>query len=318
MSDPIPLLMPEGRLQRGGEDSPRRYRIVHETDYRYDSPVALSQQLLHLTPRILSWQHCLESQLEVEPRPTVRLERWDAFGNPVTQLAFDTPHDRLLVRASTLLEVQPHTLPTPPAHTPAWEAVRERLIYQGAEPPQPEDLDACRYLYESAYVRTMPVFAAYAADCFPPACPILAGAVALMGKIYREFEFDAGATTVTTPVDQVLAHRRGVCQDFAHLMLSCLRSLGLAARYVSGYLLTDPPPGSPRLVGADASHAWVSLYCPDIGWVDLDPTNDLIPDTRHITLAWGRDFGDVTPMRGVILGGGTQELEVRVTVHPVP
>ena len=160
-------------------------------------------------------------------------------------------------------------------------------------------------------------FAAFAADCFPPGRPLLAGAEALMGKIHREFAFDAEATQVATPLVEVLQRRRGVCQDFAHLMLACLRSLGLSARYVSGYLLTQPPPGQPRLIGADASHAWVSVYCPRHGWVDFDPTNAVLPNLEHITLAWGRDFADVSPLRGVILGGGSHDPEVRVTVQPL-
>jgi transglutaminase-like putative cysteine protease len=158
---------------------------------------------------------------------------------------------------------------------------------------------------------------AYAAECFKPGEPVLSAAVLLMGKIHNEFEFEAGATTVTTPVTKVFEQKRGVCQDFAHFMISCLRSTGLAARYVSGYLLTRPPPGKPRRAGADASHAWVSLFIPGNGWIDLDPTNNLIPSSEHITLGWGRDFSDVTPLRGVINGGGIQTLEVRVTVKPL-
>jgi transglutaminase-like putative cysteine protease len=154
-------------------------------------------------------------------------------------------------------------------------------------------------------------------ECFPEGSPILVGVRALMIRIHREFAFDPKATTVSTPVMEVFERRRGVCQDFAHLMLSCLRSIGLAARYVSGYLLTRPPPGNKRLVGADASHAWVSVYCPGHGWVDVDPTNGIFPSLEHVTLGWGRDYDDVTPLRGVLLGGGDHELDIEVTVAPV-
>ena len=204
------------------------------------------------------------------------------------------------------------TIPRP------WEAVRDRLAYDSTD-PQAEDLDATRFLFESPHVRIKHELVDYAADCFPPGRPVLVGAKALMAKIFREFTFDPEATTVSTPVLEVLENKRGVCQDFAHLMIACLRALGLAARYVSGYLLTEPPPGQPRLIGADASHAWVSVYVPGstCGWVDFDPTNNLLPDTEHITLSFGRDFSDISPLRGIILGGGGAEPEVAVTVFPI-
>ncbi|WP_205229954.1 transglutaminase family protein [Azospira oryzae] len=307
LHDPVPAL--EAPLAAA-------YRITHATEYRYGAPVALSQQLPHLTPRPLPWQTVREHRLEVEPLPSLRLERWDAFGNPVTQLAFDGPHDSLTVRAETEIEVLPRFAGELPPGQP-WEGWRQALVYRGALPPPAELLEAVQFAFPSPFVSLGPAFAAYAAPSFTPGRGLLAAARDLMGRIHAEFEFDPQATSVATPVAEVLARKRGVCQDFAHLMLACLRSLGLPARYVSGYLLTEPPPGSPRLIGADASHAWVSLFCPGLGWVDLDPTNDLIPDSRHITLAWGRDFGDVSPMRGVILGGGAHELEVAVTVLPL-
>jgi transglutaminase-like putative cysteine protease len=194
--------------------------------------------------------------------------------------------------------------------------VRDALAYGS----RPVLLDASRFQFESPYVRVKHEFASYARPSFTPGRPVLDAVQALMRRIYDEFDFDPEATTVATPVLKVLAEKRGVCQDFAHLMLSCLRSQGLAARYVSGYLLTQPPPGQPRMVGADASHAWVSVFCPELDggrWVDFDPTNNLLPDTQHITLAWGRDFADVSPLRGVILGGDAHELDVAVTVTPV-
>jgi transglutaminase-like putative cysteine protease len=301
---------------------PARYQIIHETRYDYASPVSLSRQLLHLAPRDLAsdcaWQSCEAHHLLITPEPTVQFSRGDAFGNPVTQIAIEAPHRSLLVRAESLIEVRPR-LPDE-ADSPPWEWVRAALSC-GALPVR---LDAVRYLFESPYVRVKHQFAAYAQECFTPDRPLLEAAHALMTRIYTEFKYDAKATTVATPVLEVLAGKRGVCQDFAHVMLACLRSIGLAARYVSGYLLTHPPEGQPRMVGADASHAWVSVYCPTDNtgvrgkgrWVDFDPTNDVLPDTQHITLAWGRDFGDVSPLRGVILGGGMHKLDVAVTVTP--
>ena len=310
-----------------------RYHIVHETVYRYASPVSLSRQLLHLTPRDCSWQRTLAHHIAVEPTASWTDQRLDCYANPVSDLAFEFPHRSLEVRAESTLEVLPHlpagTRATPASgrrtapplplclpDSPPWEDVRAALAY-GA---RPVTLSAAEFQFESPHVRVKHEFAAYAAAAFTPRRPLLAATQALMQRIFDEFEFDPEATTIATPVLSVLADKRGVCQDFAHLMLACLRSLGLAARYVSGYLLTTPPPGQPRMIGADASHAWISVYCPEVEggrWVDFDPTNNLLPDTQHITLAWGRDFADVSPLRGVILGGDEHELAVAVTVTPL-
>ena len=279
--------------------------------------MSLSQQQLHLSPRILDWQQVEEQRIDIVPVPTWRRDGRDAFGNPVTWMAFHVPHDELLIRSVMTVAVMPH-LPKDIEASLPWEQVRDRLAYDSTD-PLPEDLDATRFLFESPHVRVKHELANYAADCFPPETPVLVGAQALMAKIFEEFTFDPEATTVSTPVLEVLENKRGVCQDFAHLMIACLRALGLAARYVSGYLLTRPPPGKPRLIGADASHAWVSVYAPgsDNDWVDFDPTNDLLPDTEHITLAFGRDFSDISPLRGIILGGGGTEPDVAVTVVPL-
>ena len=292
-----------------------RYRITHETSYHYENPVSVSRQQLHLTPRDCPWQSVIAHAIVIEPEPTLCLSDLDHLGNPVRRFAIEAPHDRLQVCAESTIEVRPR-LPVAVETVPTWESVRDALAY-GAVPVH---LEANRYLFESPFVRVKHEFSAYAKPCFVPGRPLLEAVEALMNRIYSEFKFDAAATTISTPVLKVLETKRGVCQDFAHLMLSCLRSLGLAARYVSGYLLTQPPPGQPRLIGADASHAWVSVYCPvaDGGlWIDFDPTNNLMPGTQHITLAWGRDFGDVSPLRGVILGGDAHEPRVAVTVMPV-
>ena len=291
------------------------YQIFHDTCYHYDSPVSLAQQLAHLWPRACSWQRCTQRQLLISPQPSARRDELDVFGNPLTRLAFERPHDELQVNARLTVEV----LARPSLdfnQSPAWELTRNALTYSSQ--PLPSDLlEACRYRFQSPYVHLKRSFVEFSQSCFPPGQPLLLGVQALMQKIFSEFTFDAEATQVATPLVEVLERRRGVCQDFAHLMLACLRSRGLAARYISGYLLTRPPPGQPRLIGADASHAWVSVFCPVLGWVDFDPTNNVQPALEHITLAWGRDFSDVSPLRGVILGGGSHDPEVRVTVMPV-
>ena len=292
-----------------------RYHIVHETRYDYETPVSISRQLLHLTPRECPWQTCLAHRIAIDPEPGLDQIREDTFGNPVRQFAIESPHNSLLVRAESHVEVRSRQPAKALKTSPPWETVRDALVY-GARPIQ---LDANTYLFESPYTRVKREFAAFAASSFAPRRPLLEAVHALMEKVFTEFKFDPEATSIATPVLTVLEERRGVCQDFAHLMLSCLRSTGLAARYVSGYLLTRPPPGKPRMIGADASHAWLSVFCPDEqggAWIDFDPTNNLLPDTEHVTLAWGRDFGDVSPLRGVILGGDHHAPKVAVTVAP--
>ncbi|HEU4410845.1 MAG TPA: transglutaminase family protein [Polyangiaceae bacterium] len=295
----------------------RRYRVEHRTAYRYSAPVVVSYQQLHLSPRATPHQRVLRHAIAIDPEPAERYEAEDAFGNATVQLAIESSHDALDVTARSLVELTPRPRPDPAA-TPPWEAVREALAFRAGRRPAPDALAATMFLYESRHVRVKRDLRAFSADCFAPGRPVLAAAEALMARIHDEFEFDPKATTVSTSVMSFFAQRRGVCQDFAHFMVSCLRSVGLAARYVSGYLLTRPPPGKPRLVGADASHAWVALFVPGSGWLELDPTNAVAPGVEHITLGWGRDFADVTPLRGVIHGGGGQSLKVEVTVEPVP
>ena len=292
----------------------QRYRVRHETVYNYGGNVAHSHQLLHLTPRDSALQICSARTIQLDPQPTSRSEFLDAFGNLATRLEYDSPHDRLEVLAEVAVEVR-----APPAAAAAaaypWEETRDALIYSGA-PLNAEQLDACRFRMESSYVQIKREFYEYGADCFGPKCSLLAGAEALMQKIHRDFAYAPGSTDIRTSAVEAFAARRGVCQDFAHIMIACLRSRGLAARYVSGYLRTLPPPGAPAdWVGHDASHAWVSLFSPPFGWVDLDPTNDVRVGTGHIVVAWGRDFGDVSPLRGVLIGGGRHTLSVRVSVQ---
>lgn len=294
-----------------------KYQVQHETTYRYESPVALSQQLLHLSPRELAYQRCEDHRLTIDPEPTETVTREDYFGNPVTQVLLAAAHGSLRVRADSKISI----FARPAAQAgESWEAVRDRLrtgASKAAVVTAALPLEALQHAFESPHIECFRDLASYANASFARRRPIVEASLDLARRIHADFTFDGKATSVSTPLREVLTRRRGVCQDFAHLMIGCLRTLGLAARYVSGYILTNPPPGRPRLVGADASHAWVSVWCGAAGWVDMDPTNNCLVSEQHVTLAWGRDFSDVTPMRGVILGGGDQVLEVRVTVMPL-
>jgi transglutaminase-like putative cysteine protease len=299
-------------------ETPYRYRVRHLTRYAYGGEVVHSHQMLRLTPRVMPHQTTLMHELTITPQPVVRQDSVDAFGNPVTRLQIDRPHDFLVVDAHMEVEVRERP-PRKAEDSAAWDWLAESLRY-AARPLSPEDLEVRRYRSESPYVRIKRNFGEYAASCFPREAPVLACAEALMHKIHADFTYAPGETQVLTPLLEVLDSKRGVCQDFAHVMIACLRSRGLAARYVSGYLRTLPrgKEPEPELVGADASHAWVAVYAPPFGWVALDPTNDRRVGRDHVTLAWGRDFGDVSPLRGVILGGGTDELTVNVSVRPMP
>jgi transglutaminase-like putative cysteine protease len=286
-----------------------KYRILHKTDYRYSEPASLSQNELFLLPRQTATQRVLDSRLDIDPEPQYLHRRTDYFGNQVQVFMVQQPHSALTMTAASSVETIRAATPQP-AGTPAWETVAQRL----AAPGRADELDACQFLFPSPLVTVSPAAAAYARSSFAPGQPVLACALDLIRRINTEYTYDKSATTIDTPVEQVLKNRKGVCQDFAHLAVSCLRALGLAARYVSGYLETLPPPGKSKLVGADASHAWISIFIPDTGWVDLAPTNNLIPGEAHITLAWGRDYGDVTPVKGVVMGGGAHDLSVMVDV----
>ena len=290
-----------------------KYQIIHRTKYSYKGSVTVSHHLARLAPRTLPGQRCPWHELEIHPVPVGRGVHIDSFGNTATYFEVEGKHEALEVTARSLVEVSSPVVQNPSA-TPAWEIVRDAC--QGERLTHGSDAGAFRFT--SPMVPIGPDYAAYARQDFPPGRPVLEGVVALTKRVFTEFRFDPRATNVTTPVAEVFKKRAGVCQDFAHLMLACLRSIGLPARYVSGYLETAPPPGKPRLVGADASHAWISVFCGDqAGWVDADPTNNILPGERHITVAWGRDFSDVSPLRGVTLGAGGQWLEVAVDVMPV-
>ncbi|MDB5916408.1 MAG: transglutaminase family protein [Massilia sp.] len=291
-----------------------RYRVLHETRYTYQGAVSLSQQYLHLTPRSFAFQQTQSHQVRLDPLPHNGAEGFDYFGNATRHFAITVPHTSLLVHAESTVVLGERHAPAQIEGTAPWESLRDMM----AREKSPATLEACRYLYASPHVSCFPELEAYARASYTPGRPQLDAAFDLTRRIFSDFDFDPKATEISTPLEEVLHGRRGVCQDFAQLMIGCLRSLGLPARYMSGYILTHPPAGKPRLVGADASHAWVSVYCPTLGWVDFDPTNNCLVQSEHITLGWGRDFSDVTPMRGIVLGGGRQKLDVQVTVTPLP
>lgn len=291
-----------------------RYRIEHETRYEHDGLASTSQHVACLTPRSLPHQALVCHWLEIDPAPASKQSRTDYFGNAVDQFSILSPYTEMRVVSRSEVDVEAPTPAVAVEDSPAWEEVRDQLLYRGRVPYPP----ATEFSYESPYTPLGAEVRKFAREAFEPGRPMLAAAIALMHEIHETFTFDPAATSVATPLTRVLAERRGVCQDFAHLQIAALRAVGLPARYVSGYLLTDPPPGQPRLIGADASHAWLSVWCPENGWVDLDPTNDVLPSVRHITLAWGRDYGDVSPLRGVVLGGQGHHLHVGVSVFPIP
>jgi transglutaminase-like putative cysteine protease len=284
--------------------------VLHATEYRYEAPVAQSWQLAHLRPRSTAGQRVLAHRLVVSPAPDWLDERTDAFGNGVAAFAIHAAHDALDVVAESRVAIVPPEPDGEAALAPWDPATAARATGRLA-------LELAPYVGPSPLVPRSRRAVHYAGRSFRRGVPFARALDDLARRIHRDFAFDASATTVTTPLEQVFAQRRGVCQDFAQLMIACLRGVGVPARYVSGYIVTVPPPGRPRLVGADASHAWVSAWCPGRGWIDVDPTNVRRADQDFVTLGWGRDFSDVTPLRGVILGGGAQSLDARVTVTPL-
>lgn len=289
-----------------------KYRLIHRTTYTYDGSVSASHHMARLAPRTLPGQRCPWHELEVHPDPVDRGMHLDAYGNIAQYFEVEGKHEVLDVVARSLVEVSP-TPYQDPRGTPPWEGIRDACQSEKLTPGS----EAGAFRFTSPLVPLAEEYANYARLQFTPGRPILEATLALTERIFREFRFDPRATDVTTRVSEVFKKRTGVCQDFSHVMLACLRSIGLPCRYVSGYLETSPPPGKSRLIGADASHAWLAVYCGEShGWIDTDPTNNLLPGERHITLAWGRDFSDVSPLRGVTLGAGGQTLKVEVDVIP--
>ena len=289
-----------------------RYQVVHETRYAYSSSVTSSRQLAHLKPRVTPWQEVHTHRVDIEPIPSERAEGGDYFGNEVLRFAIDQPHDKLVVRSESIVSVRGYTDAGAEDVTP-WERALARPDSIG----EPVDLDIEQYRIASPMAPVLKETAEYARSSFATERNWFEAMLDLTQRIHADFVYDAKATSVTTKVTEVLEHRRGVCQDFAHLMISCLRSLGLPARYVSGYVLNRVPEGKRRLLGADASHAWAASHCPGRGWIAFDPTNGKTAGLEFVTLGWGREFSDVTPLCGVVLGGATQTLSVAVSVQPI-
>jgi transglutaminase-like putative cysteine protease len=284
------------------------FDVSHRTTYTYRKPVLQSEHLVHLAPRQSPRQRVLRHSLLVEPAPSSNIAFADYFGNATTILAIDDEHTELVAHARSTVEVKAPDLPMPALSTP-WEQVAGKALLD-----EELDIPVLQFVSASAHTRLLRQALDYARRSFPPNRPILEAALDLTRRIHADFTFDTTATDISTPVLDVLQERRGVCQDFAHLALTCLRGLGLPGRYVSGYLLTYPPPGMKKLQGSDASHAWISVWAPEVGWVDFDPTNGVMPTDEHVTVAYGRDYDDVSPISGVLLGGGRQTMAVAVDV----
>lgn len=286
------------------------YNLIHRTIYDYAEPVTVSHHAARVEPRALPQQTVENFSLQIGPMPAILKPRMDFFGNQVCGFSIQEIHQHLEITATSRVTVAA-TTPPAPALSPDWESVVEIF----SDPVSPEVVEPYQFVFDSPLLRASPELADYARESFPAKTPLLKAVADLNRRIFTDFKFDPVATTVATPLEEVLEKRAGVCQDFAHLAIACLRSLGVPARYVSGYLRTRPPAGQSRLVGADASHAWFAMFCPAVGWVDFDPTNNVLPAEEHITVAFGRDYSDVSPVAGVITGGGAHEVKVSVDVE---
>lgn len=288
------------------------YRITHRTQYEYSAPVTVSQHVARLTPRNTATQSCADFALELAPLPTLRKTRTDYFGNELCLFSIQEVHERLDITTHSRVTVAAPEKVDATVSLP-WREVAQLF----RDPVSPDVVKPYEFVFDSPQVRASAALADYALESFREDTPLLIGARALTHRIFTDFKYDPTATTVATPLEEVWEKRRGVCQDFAHVGLACLRSLGLPARYVSGYLRTHPPEGKPELIGAAASHAWFSVFCPGHGWRDFDPTNDCQPGEEHMTVAFGRDFGDVSPVAGILTGGGEHKVSVSVNVATI-
>jgi transglutaminase-like putative cysteine protease len=284
-----------------------KYRVRHTTTYRYARPVDLASHLLHLRPRSLPHHRVLSARVTADPTPSRITEGLDAYDNAVSWLFLDAPHARFEVTLEALVDV---AFPPPPEESPPWEDVAAACATAAG-------WQAAEFAFDSPLAPALPEAGAYVAPSFPPGQRMIVGLRDLLGRFRRDFAFRSGVTTIATPLTTVLAQRAGVCQDFTHVIIAGLRALGLPARYVSGYIRTLPPPGATKRLGSDQSHAWVGVWLgPALGWIDIDPTNNLIVSDEHVVLAWGRDYRDISPVRGIILGGGKHSLSVGVDLEP--
>lgn len=287
------------------------YRLRHSSTFEYSQPVTFVYNLLHLKPRILPWQTGRASTLTVLPEPVVLTEYYDYFGNIVNYCGVQQKHAgmRILIESKVEVTARP---PLPATGGAPWEKSMELL----RQLPGPQASEAMQFCFDSPLLSCLPEARDYAMESCAPGRSVHQVAIDLMQRIYKEFKFDPTATTVSTPVAEIIRNRHGVCQDFAHLMICCLRSIGIPARYNSGYIQTTPPPGKPRLQGADASHAWVGAFCPQHGWLDLDPTNNKLANEEFITIGWGRDYSDISPVKGILIGGGAHQVTAEVDMIP--
>jgi transglutaminase-like putative cysteine protease len=291
-----------------------KYRVTHSTSYEYSNDVTLCHNVSHLLPRNTPRQNCRQSELQITPLPAGVNEWTDMFGNRQACFSIQKPHNRLMVTATSEVEVVPTGSLLDAAFPIGWEQAVEYM----RSTQDPEEIEARLYMLESDFIEFSSEVSAYSALSFSPNRALRDAVEDLMHRIYADYQYDPGFSNIATPLKDVIKHRKGVCQDFAHLAIACLRMQGIAARYVSGYLETLPPPGKQKLVGADASHAWFSVFIPHQGWIDFDPTNAKIPEEQHITVAWGRDYADVAPLKGVIFGGGKKhKLHVAVDVERI-
>jgi transglutaminase-like putative cysteine protease len=287
--------------------------VSHITEYDYTARVELSHHVAHLTPRGDDHQSVDRCELKIDPEPSDFRSGTGAFGNTRSYFSIVSPHERLRVEASSRVRVRDRYQDLDPAASPEWETVRDSLRYQAGRPYSP----ASEFVFASPYVPRDQELAQYALASFAPRRPLAQAAIDLMHRVHADFRYSPDSTEISTPVLQAFRERIGVCQDFSHVMIGCLRSIGLSVRYVSGYLVDSDAPERKRPIGAGASHAWVSVFCPVLGWIDLDATNDVMPQ-HHVTVAVGRDYGDVAPLRGVIRGGASHTLSVAVRVTRPP
>lgn len=287
--------------------------VSHKTLYRYSASVVHSQHLIHMSPRLTAGQTIRHHSLLIEPAPAARITGEDAFGNPVVTIEIEVPHKELVLHARSTIETSKAT-EIDFATTTAWDKFDHIPTIDVLR----DDLGVLQYRCVSRLTTPSLEIADYAAQSFTPGRPVLEGALDLTRRIYDDFTFDATATDISTPITEVFKARRGVCQDFAHLSLACLRAMRIPSRYVSGYILTFPPPGQTKLQGTDASHAWISVWSPETGFVGFDPTNGIVASDEHVVIAHGRDYDDVSPISGVLIGGGEHTVSVGVDVTPVP
>jgi len=289
------------------------YKIVHTTAYTYKDAVSICHNIARLVPRNTEKQICRDSEIVISPEPDVMSEYEDFFGNKVIYFAVQQEHEKLTVTVTSYVNQLNSGGPLADLYINIpWEAVHDMLLEPGVE-----NFNARQFIAQTPMTEWDADVKAYALRSFTPGRSVYEAATDLMGRIFKDFEYEPGFTTVSTPVKELMHMRKGVCQDFAHLAIACMRSLGLPARYVSGYIETLPPAGKEKLIGVDASHAWFAIYIPNAGWMDFDPTNNQVPGTQHITVGWGRDYADIAPLKGVILSSGAHKLDVVVDVRRV-